>query len=262
MTMNFAKICVSTLLLVPAAAFAASAFDGTWKLSLQHYQLSKKPVVLLLINGEYTCKSCLSPTTIKADGTDQKIAGDPNRDAEAVTVVDANTVTAVNKLGGKAVASLKFVVARDGKSAERVATSLVGTEPTVYTLRVARIADAPAGAHALSGTWREAKMLSASGPGTLVTYGMSDDGFTMSSNGQSYTAKFDDKSYPVAGDPSKTKVTLKKVSDTEVVESDRQRGKVVETLDMTVSADGKLIHVVDTEIHDMRVSHYDLTKTP
>jgi hypothetical protein len=260
--MNIKKICAMTPLLLPAVAFAAGAFDGTWKLSLQHFQLSKKPIVLLLSGGEFSCKTCLVPFTIKADGTDQPIKGNPNVDTDAVTVVDANTVTEVRKLGGKTVDIIKSVVSADGKTVDRIDTDMYGTEPSYYTIRNARIADAPAGAHALSGTWLAQKLVSSTGPGDLVTYGITDDGFTMSSNGQSYSAKFDDKTYPVKGDPTKTVVNLKKVSDTEVIETDSQRGKVVEILDLTVAADGKSIHAVDTTIHGHRVNTYTLTKTP
>jgi hypothetical protein len=248
--------------LTPTAAFAAGAFDGTWKLSPQHFQVSKQPVVLLLSGGEFSCKTCLVTSTMKADGTDQPMKGNPNADSESITVVDANTVTTVFKLGGKTVETVKSVVSADGKTFDRAETNQFGAEPSYFTIRYIRTADAPAGAHLLSGTWRAQKLLSSSGPGDLVTYAITDDGFTMSSNGQSYSAKFDDKTYPVKGDPTKTMVNLKKVSDTEVIETDSQLGKVVETLDLTVSADGKTIHAVDTTIHGHRVNTYTLTKTP
>jgi hypothetical protein len=260
--MKLAKFCAAALLLVPAASFAASAFDGSWTFSAHHIQLSKKPMVLVLNNGAFSCKTCEDPRTIKADGTEQKIKGNPNYDSATVTVVDANTVTGTFKVDGKPVEVIKLVVAADGKSMVRDVTDQYGTAPTFYLERYTRTADAPAGAHAVSGSWRESKMISASGPGVVVTYGMTDEGFTMSSNGQSYSAKFDDKTYPVKGDPTKTMVNLKKVSDTEVIETDSQKGMVVEVEDMTVSADGKTIHVVDTQTHGNRVSRYELTKTP
>jgi hypothetical protein len=260
--MKLVKLGAAAVLLVPAASFAASAFDGSWTFSAQHIQLPKKPTVLVLNNGEFSCKTCLDPKPIKADGTEQKIKGDPNVDSGTITVVDANTVTGTYKLDGKTVDTVKMVVAADGKSMVRDDTSQYGAAPTFYVERFTRIGAAPAGAHAISGSWRASKMISASGPGVVVTYGMTDDGFTMSSNGQSYSAKFDDKTYPVKGDPTKTVVNLKKVSDTEVIESDSQKGAVVEVENMKVSADGKTIHVVDTQTHGNRVSHYDLAKSP
>lgn len=260
--MKLVKFCAAALLLVPAVAFAASPFNGSWTFSAQHIQLSKKPTVLVLNNGEFSCKSCQNSIAIKADGTEQKIKGDPNFDSATISVVDANTVTATYKLDGKPVDTVKMVVAADGKSLVRDDTVQYGADPTFYVERYTRVADAPAGAHAVSGSWRGSKMISASGPGVVVTYGMTDEGFSMSSNGQSYSAKFDDKTYPVKGDPTKTMVNLKKVSDTEVIETDSQKGKVVEVEDMTVAADGKTIHVVDTQTHGNRVSRYDLTKSP
>jgi hypothetical protein len=259
--MKLVKICATSLLLLPVAAFAGP-FDGTWKVSLQHVQLSKKPIVLLLNGGDYTCKSCLTSTTIKADGADHKVKGNPNLDTAAVTVVDPNTVTLIDKLSGKTVQSTKWVIAADGKSAEREDTSLYGTEPSIFKMRLTRVADAPAGAHALSGSWIESKVLSVTGPGTVVTYGMTADGFSMSSNGQTYDAKFDDKTYPITGDPTKTVVNLKKISDSEVIESDSQKGQVVEVEHMTVSADGKTLHVVDTVMHGNRTTTFNMTKVP
>ncbi len=256
------KFSAAALLLVPVASFAASPFNGSWTFSPEHIQLTKKPMVLLLTDGEFTCKTCVYAKAVKADGTEQKIKGNPNIDSATFTVVDANTVTGSYKLDGKTVDTAKLVVAADGKSMVRDDTSQYGAAPTFYVERFTRIGAPPTGAHAVSGSWRESKVISASGPGMVVAYTMTDDGFTMSSNGQSYSAKFDDKTYPVKGDPTKTVVNLKKVSDTEVIETDSQKGAVVEVEDMTVSADGKTIHVVDTQTHGNRVTHYDLAKTP
>jgi hypothetical protein len=260
--MKLMKVCATVLLLLPAAAFAASAFDGTWKFSADHIQLPKKPVAFVLQDGQYNCKTCRTPQTIKADGTDQKLVGDPAIDTVAITVVDANTVTTVFKLGGKTVMTRKVVVAADGKSLVDETTSLYGAAPQVYKERMTRISAGPEGSHAISGSWHESKLLSSTGPGDLVTYGMTADGFTMNSNGQSYSAKFDDKQYLTLGDPTKTMVNLKKVSDTEVIETDSQGGKPVETEDMTVSADGKTLHVVDTTLYNKSAQHYELTKQP
>lgn len=260
--MRITAFCTISLLLMPVAASAASAFDGTWKFSADHIQLPTKPVVYLLQDGQFSCKTCMASQAIKADGSEQKISGSASFDSGAVTVVDANTVTGVWKLKGKTVATRKVVVAADGKSLVDESTSLVGAAPQTFKEKMTRIAAGPPGSHAISGTWHEAKLLSSSGPGDLVTYAMGADGFTMSSNGQGYSAKFDDKQYPVKGDPANTMVSLKKVSDTEVIETDSQGGKAVETEDMTISADGKTLHVVDTMLFSKSAAHYDLTKLP
>jgi hypothetical protein len=52
------KGLIPTLLLVPATALAASAFDGTWKTNLESFKTAGKPDVYVLAREEYTCSSC------------------------------------------------------------------------------------------------------------------------------------------------------------------------------------------------------------
>jgi len=67
-------------------------------------------------------------------------------------------------------------------------------------------------------------------------------------NGQSYEAKFDDKEYPVAGDPGKTSVSLKKIDDFTIKETDNRQGKIVDEIRLTLAKDGNTIAVVDQDI--------------
>ena len=48
------RILIPALLLVPAAALASSAFDGTWKSNVDSVKVTGKPDVYLLAGGEYT----------------------------------------------------------------------------------------------------------------------------------------------------------------------------------------------------------------
>ena len=62
-------------------------------------------------------------------------------------------------------------------------------------------------------------------------------------NGNSYDAKFDGKEYPIQGDPGHTMVTLKRIGNDTIEETGKRDGKVVGVSKMTVSSDGKSIHV-------------------
>jgi hypothetical protein len=78
--------------------------------------------------------------------------------------------------------------------------------------------------------------------GLTVTYKGSADGLKMSDpNGYSYDAKFDGKEYPTQGDPGHTMVTLKRIGNDTIEETDKRDGKVVGIYKMTVSSDGKSI---------------------
>ena len=77
-----------SVLLLSLFAQAQSQFDGTWKIDTNSVQLPTKPDVFLLQNGMYECKSCVPPISIKADGTDQKVTGQPYFDTMSMKVID------------------------------------------------------------------------------------------------------------------------------------------------------------------------------
>jgi hypothetical protein len=250
-------LVTAALALVPCTARAAGAFDGTWKTNVAHSKPSTKPVVWLLANGMYTCTSCTPPAySVKADGTDQKVAGHAF-DTVAVTV-DGNTVQTVFKLHGKVINSAKMVVT--GDSLSRAYTDVTGAQPFVEKMTLSRVSAGPPGSHPFSGSWRVTKIDSESDAGSTTTYGITDDGFTMSSNGQSYDAKFDGKKYAVVGDPTNLSVTVKKLSPTEVEERDYRDGKLLDIVHLSVSADGKTIHGVDTAVQVGRTGRYTLDR--
>ena len=87
--------------LTPVSARAQSAFDGTWKFELSTAQFPKKPDVYLLQGGMYSCKSCVPPIEVKADGQDQKVTGYPYFDTISVKIVDDHTIEQINKKDGK-----------------------------------------------------------------------------------------------------------------------------------------------------------------
>jgi hypothetical protein len=250
----------AAIALAPCAAFAASPFDGNWKVSLSHVQMSKKPDVFVITATSYTCSSCAPAFTIKADGTDQKVAGH-DYDTVAATVTPTS-VTTVNKLKGKTLSSSKEVISADGKTVTVESSYFSGTQPMVFKSTSTQVTPPAAGENALSGSWVQDKVLSASDSALMETLGMTDDGFTLSSNGQSYDAKFDGKKYPLSNDPTNTMVVLKKLGASAVEESDYDKGKLVDVIRMTVSADGKTLHVVDHSVRTNRTTRYTADKQP
>jgi hypothetical protein len=262
--MKTSPLTIVAILLLPIAALAASPFDGTWKWNYNTASgdvsgdLSKKPYVYIVDSNSYTCSSCGPAYTLKPDGSDQKVTGH-DYDTSAVTLT-ATSATIVTKLKGKTLTSGKYTVSVDGKTATLDQTSYYGDSPVIVKATLVRGAAGAEDAHPLSGTWTWSKLVSVSDAATLETLGMTDDGFTLSGNGQRYDAKFDGKKYPIANDPLNTLVKLKKVSPTEVVESDYVNGKLVETTQLRVDADGKHIHVVDSALRTGRVKRYTLDK--
>jgi len=253
---------IALALLIPAFAMAKSPFDGTWMTRLDSMQFSGKPDVYVIGNGMYDCKSCVPPYKIKADGTDQPVPEHDYLDHSSVKIVSPTSIEITDKKDGKVTSTLTITVSADGSKHTGKFTSYVGEKPFSGEFTEKRVGPAPAGAHALSGSWMQDSMADMSAVARTVSLQSTPNGLKMMWNGQTTDAKFDGKEYPVLGDPGKTMVTLKKVSDTQIEETDRRRGKVFDVVVWTVAADGKTINVVDTDPQHETKTTYTADKQP
>jgi hypothetical protein len=250
------KRIFALVLLIPAIAVAKSPFDGTWKMRVDSMQFSGKPDVYEISNGMYDCKSCAPPYKIKADGSDQPVPEHDYLDHEAVKIVSASSVELTDKKDGKVTQTRALTVSTDGSKLTGVFKSYVGEKPINGGFSEKRVGPGAAGAQAISGSWQQDSMSDLSEVARTVTLQSTPDGLKMIWNGQTTDAKFDGKEYPTVGDPGKTMVTLKKISDTQIEETDRRRGKVFDIIVWTVAVDGKTISVVDTDpVHGTKTTY-------
>jgi hypothetical protein len=211
---------------------------------------SGKPSEYDLSGGMYACATCSPPVKVKADGTPQPITGNPFIDTLTVTVVDDHTVKSVGAKGGKKRGEQDYKVAADGKT---LTVSFQGRPlnpggaPTSIVRTYARVTDGAAGAHAISGTWKRTGTPSMSGAAGVNTFKMNGGMLHWSSpGGQSWAAALDGKPYPIKGDPGADHVTLKKVSDSKIVETDWLKGKKIDVTIWSVSPSGKTLTIDDT----------------
>ncbi len=236
------KMLLGMVLLASATLFAQSPFDGTWMTKLDTAKLPTKPDKYSLSNNMYECLTCVPKVAVKADGTDQKVTGHPYYDTVAVHVVNASSVEIIEKKDGKTMYTDTATVSDDGKTLNDKFTDNTGTQPVTGEATSKRVSAGPTGSHVLSGSWRTEKLNRISSNGLTVTYQGTADGLKMSDpNGNSYDAKFDGKDYPIQGDPGHTMVSLKRIGDRTIEETDKRDGKVVGVFRMTVSADNKSI---------------------
>jgi hypothetical protein len=245
-------------LLLPAAALAGTGFDGTWKTNLKSYKTTGRPLALLLVGGDYTCSSCNPPYTVKADGAEHKVTGRAYFDTAQVTVTGPNSAEIVLKQGSEEVMRFSDTVSADGSTVTSRVTNHAGAQTVTDEFTAKRVAAAPAGSHPLSGSWQEQQHFR--GDLGTVQYRMTAEGFQMRWNGQSYYAKLDGKEYPVAGDPGKTTVSLKKIDDTTVEETDHRQGRVVDEVRLALAKDGNTIAVVDKDVALGQTITYTLEK--
>jgi hypothetical protein len=237
-------------LTLPVLALAQSALDGTWKIDLAKTQLSKKPDVYLLQHGMYECKTCVPVIHVKADGEAQAVTGHPYFDQLAVKVLDDHSINMTRSKNGKAVMTEKMTVSADGTTAriEFSDSSATNGAPVTGATEQTRVAKGPAGAHAISGSWRTDKLADFSDNGLSITYKTQDDVLTMTTpTGQSYAAKLDGSFAPYRGDPGTTSVAIHRINKHTFQETDKRDGKVIAVARMTVAANGTSLKVV---VHD------------
>jgi len=249
--------------LMPATARAQSPFDGTWKVDLKTAKFPEKPDVYLLQNGMYHCKTCVPAVNVKADGQDQKVGGHPYYDMVSIKVVNDRTIEETDKKDGKTVATSKTWLSADGNTLmfEFSDSSATNADPVTGKGEETRVAKGPAGAHAISGSWRMSKMNTLSDNGITFTYKVQGDSLNMTNlTGQSYTAKLDGTEAPYKGNPGTTTVSVKRVDKNTMEETDKRDGKVIAVARMMVSADGKTMTIaVDDKLYGTK-SEFTATK--
>lgn len=235
---------VSSIMSVQGAA--QSLFDGTWKFDLDESQSSTTQYTYLLQDGIYHCPTCDPPLEVKADGRDHKITGEPCYDTVSLKVVDAHAIEETEKRNGKTVGNTRMTVSPDGDTATVEWRESCNAQGEVVAGKdlMARVSQPPRAAHAISGSWRITKRMNRSENALVVTLKLAGDTFSFTDpSGQSYTAKLDGTETPFRGDLSNTLVSVRRIDEHTIEETDKRGGKIVEVTRFTVSADAKTMTV-------------------
>jgi len=245
-------------LLAPAVVMAQSNFTGTWKIDLKKTQPSKKPSVLLLQDGVFSCKSCTPAYTVKADGQNHKLVGTPYADTIAATTSDGGRKVQVKESkNGKLVMTITASLSADGKTLHTAFNDASDTnsDPVTGTGTFARAAAGPAGSEPISGSW-VAAAFTGSDNGNTFTLKVEGDNVTMTTpTGQSYTAKLDGADAAYKGDPGITTASVKRIDKNTIEETDKRDGKAIFVLRMTLAADGKSMMLTEHNLRREMIAH-------
>jgi hypothetical protein len=238
---------LASLLLCALPMLAAEPFTGTWKFDASKAKFSQKPDKIELAKGVYKCLTCDPPFTVKADGTDQPVTGHPSFNTMSVRIIDDHSIELTAKKDGTAVFEEKITVSPDGmtETSEFTSHPPSSDKPVTGSFVSKRVGKAPAGMHAVSGSWAAEKIEDISENALPMTLEESADGLKMSqTTGEHYDAKFDGKEYPFEGSSQINQVVLRKVSSRVIEEIDKHDGKVESSAKMTVSPDGRTLTMV------------------
>jgi len=154
MTLRYARVAftVGTVLVLAALSHAQSKdpFVGTWKLNVAKSTFSPGPgpksttSVYEAVGKGYKITATTEPATggtqqwsytTSLDGAETPVTGNnPNADTIAVKRIDANTLEAVNKKGGKVTTTSRNVVSADGKTRTLTTTGVDAQGRTVQNV--------------------------------------------------------------------------------------------------------------------------------
>lgn len=236
--------------------------EGTWKADLASVEIEAQPDQLLLQDGKFSCPTCTPAYTVDADGEFHPVDR-PYADSMAVKIDDDNNVTVTSKKGDTVVGTTHYTVSADGKTLtiEFSDSSVPNAPPVTGSLTQTRTADAPAGAHAMSGSWQVAQYENVSDEGLTFTYEIDGDTVHLSTpSGISYEATLGGPDVPIEGDIAGTTVSIARNDDGSYVETSKRDGAVISVMTMTVGDDGKL-HVVQEDKRNGSTMEYDADKS-
>ncbi len=232
--------------------------EGTWKADLATVQLDEKPSVYLLKDGTYSCSTCVPALTVPADGAFHPVSERPYYDNMSVQVVDDRTVKTVRRKGDRVIGESTVQVAPEGNSLSFTFsdTATPNAPPVTGSGTETRVEPAPAGSHAISGSWKTAKYDTVSDEGLTVSYDVEGDTLNMSSpSGQKYAAKLDGADVPVDGDTGGTVVSVKRLGANMIEETFKRDGKIVGVTTMTVNPDGTLTNVYENRQQGSKMTY-------
>lgn len=253
----------TSLLLLALSFFATEArsqspFDGTWIIDTGKNEnlASEKPKVLSVADGVFRDGN----RQLKADGSNQKVPATGYWDTVSVRIVDDRTVEITSKKAGKPMYIETDTVSRDGSTLTEVMKDTTEAEAVTFESDFRRIAPAPAGAHAVSGSWQVFKQ-SRSKNSTIIKYKCTSQGFTAETPlGEKLEAKFDGKLYEMEDDPGHTMVSVKLINPYTVEQTNVRQGKIVFVVTLEVTPDGKSIHATLKMKDDGSVKTWTLHK--
>ena len=238
--MKATSLLLLALCLYSSNARSQSPFDGTWIIDTGKNEnlVSEKPRALSVADGMFR----EADRQLKADGSDQKVPATGYWDTVSVRIVDDRTVEIVSKKAGKPMFTETDTVSTDGNTLTQVMKDTTEAEAVTFESDFRRIAAAPAGAHAVSGSWQVFKQ-SRSENSTVIKYKCTSQGFTAETPlGEKLEAKFDGKLYEMQDDPGHTMVSVKLLNPYTVEQTNVREGKVVFIVTLEVTTDGQTIH--------------------
>ena len=258
LTRTIQLLCFACVIAATSRA-ADEPLIGKWKLNLSKSKLADQMTIAPAGTNRYTLTfaGVGDTETLAADGTDQPgVLGS----TISITIEAPNNWKIVRKQGGRVMLTANWKLSEDGKT---LTDTFLGSQPDGSTSRVDLVykrAEGSASNSGIPGTW-ETTEEKADLAYELEIRPYEGDGlsFLISGGAPATNVKFDGKDYPstTASPVASSTTSARHLSDQSIELTKKLKGKVMETREITVSADGKTLtmtrHLVDQRIPNILI---------
>lgn len=227
--MRRAALIGLALACLSAPLHAQSPFDGKWRFAPEAMHASGIRYDISLQNSVFTCRWCKPVWSIRADGAFHPVKGQSGYDEASVRVIDNSTAVFTRKKNGRTFYQAVDVISKDENYLTFSFTEIsdAGKIETGSGLW-SRLTPKPAGAHPVTGAWRELWVKATSEDElifTILTDG--DDVRIQYTPSEIVVAKFGGPPVKVEGDSRGTMASLRRIGEQAFVQTDYRDGQIV-----------------------------------
>lgn len=240
-----------------AATAEAGSLAGTWVIDVDSATAENDNSKISLVDGEFTCESCIPQFTVTADGEWQP-SDSPGVDDRMVEIVDEFTIKTSGREDGEVFGTSTWTVSEDGQSMTQSFVNLDGEETVEGSRTFTRVGDATEGAHAITGDWQPGAFSGVSDAALTFTYAVDGDTVTLTNNEGGYTATLGGEPVQMVNDTTGGMITVEQLSDNTYAETYTRDGEVTNRTEMTVSGD--TLTAVSTDPRDGSIFNYSATR--
>lgn len=223
-------------------AMPLTPFEGTWRIDTSMDEYGGRPVSRLIKDGIYRCGNCVTKVEVPADGHFHGFSGGQDFDEVAVSIRTPRQVEFQYRKGGKLAERVLERVSNDGTILfyrNVNLTSSIG-KPTVIEGRRSRVGALPAGAHLVSGEWRQLGGSKESVEAlTLIIRTSGDEVTIVQPTGKQVSARVGGSAMPLIGDQAGRTVRIEAVPPWSLRLINAIAGEDVQTALITIDADGE-----------------------
>lgn len=258
------RLALAAVAALATVSAHAASFAGNWRVDRATLQFSAKPYTVTIRDGEYFCDCASPPERVKADGQFHPRTGSARSDAMMAQILSPTRIKIASRLRGALIYEGEMTLGEDGRTTAIVSRdySAPGGKPLEFRSTALRVAPAPAGAHALSGQWRDTAE-GAEYPDAVARMTIEQAGrrYTFRwGDGVTWTGVLGGASAPLVGDKFGARAMLVRTRGGGLEMVATTGGKIDSRTRFTLTPDGARLRGASTNAGTGRTDRWEMTR--